>query len=131
MANVLIIDDNDQIRELCKLELTDVGHKVLEAGNGLEGIRVFQQNDVDIVICDLAMPEKEGLETIRDLRRLRPDLKILAVSGWAYYQAIDFLSMAEAMGARRTLRKPFTGKVLIQAVDEVLHEPAKKTSDPT
>ena len=81
MALILIIDDDDQIRRVLRKTLERDGYDVADAPNGKEGIRLYRENPADLVITDIIMPEKEGIETIRELRRDFPEVKIIAISG--------------------------------------------------
>jgi CheY-like chemotaxis protein len=107
MARILIIDDNAQVRATVRQMLQLDGHEVLEAGDGDEGLRLYRQQPVPLVICDLFMPDREGLETIRELRRLSTEVRILAVSGGSSKGELDCLNLATRLGADVALRKPF------------------------
>jgi CheY-like chemotaxis protein len=120
MARILLIDDDDQLRTLLRLMLTHFGHTVTEARNGVEGLKHFALDGTDLVITDLVMPEMEGIETILELRRREPQVKIIAMSGGGRNRGADYLRPAKAMGAAKTLTKPFSNETLIAAVNEVL-----------
>ena len=120
MARILIIDDEDELRSMLRQMLEQAGHAVTEAVNGAEGIRFYQQDTHDLIITDIIMPEKEGVETIIALRRADPNLPIIAISGGGRLEATDFLTMARKLGARRTLSKPFRRDQLLEAVGECL-----------
>ncbi len=122
MARILIIDDEDELRSMLRQMLEQAGHQVTEAVNGAEGIQLYEQDTHDLIITDIIMPEKEGVETIIALRRTDPDLPIIAISGGGRLEATDFLPMAGKLGARRTLSKPFRRDQLLEAVDECLAE---------
>lgn len=120
MAKILVIDDDQQVRHLLVVALTNIGHETRSAENGAEGIRAFRSAPADLVITDLIMPEKEGLETIMELRREFPGVKVIAISGGGRQSGVDFLPLAGKLGARRTLHKPFTIQELFEAVNDVL-----------
>ena len=120
MARILVIDDDDQIRTTLHQVLDLEGHEVVNASNGKEGIKLFEENGADLIITDILMPEKEGLETIMDLRKDFPDVKIIAISGGGQIDANSYLSMAKQFGALRTLPKPFELEELLDAVRELL-----------
>ncbi|MDQ7784157.1 MAG: response regulator [Desulfomonilaceae bacterium] len=122
MARILVIDDDDAIRELFKKMLERAGHQVVDAFNGRDGIRKFVEDPAELVITDIFMPEKEGLETIRELRRVCPEVKILAVSGGirAMESSVS-LGLAKKLGADRTVSKPVTKADLLTAVDDLLN----------
>lgn len=120
MANVLIIDDDDMVRTMLLRTLTRGGHVAVGARDGVEGVEAFRQNPVDLVITDIFMPNQEGLATIMELRRSHPGIKIIAISGGGARASLDVLPVAEALGAQKTLRKPFTPAEVMDAVREVL-----------
>ncbi|MDY6951804.1 MAG: response regulator [Thermodesulfobacteriota bacterium] len=117
---VLVIDDDVGIRTMLRRLLEGAGYEVTEAPDGNQGIYLYRQDPVDLVITDIIMPEKEGLETIRELRRDFPKVKIVAISGGGRIRADEYLPMAEKFGADRTLAKPFDPKELLDAVHELV-----------
>ena len=118
--SILVIDDDETIREILRAILEREGYRVLEAPDGGEGLKQFTETPTDLVITDLIMPGKEGIETIRDLRRKFPGVKIIAVSGGGRIGPDSYLKMAKGVGALRTLSKPFDVTVLLKAVEEVI-----------
>jgi YesN/AraC family two-component response regulator len=120
MASILIIDDELQIRVMMRRILEKVGYEVYEASDGKEGIKLFREKPTDLVITDIIMPEKEGLETILDLRHDFPKIKIIAISGGGKTGLPNFLPAAKKFGAIRTLPKPFGKDDLLKMVKEVL-----------
>jgi CheY-like chemotaxis protein len=120
VATILVIDDEEMVRATLRLALESVGHEVLEAGNGDDGLRLLDANDVDLTITDIIMPDKEGIETIIEIRRRQPEAKIIAISGGSRSQDIDFLRIAERLGALHTLAKPFSPQMLLQLVDSAI-----------
>jgi CheY-like chemotaxis protein len=120
MACILIIDDDDQFRGMLRHMLRREGYEVAEARNGREGIACYRAMPTDLVITDLLMPELEGIETIRQLRRDFPEVKIIAISGGGARGTLNFLKPAKMLGAHRTLSKPFDLEELRQAIREVL-----------
>jgi two-component system, chemotaxis family, chemotaxis protein CheY len=123
MAHILLIEDDDALRTVLCLSLTNMGHQVVEARNGKEALRLFRSEPPDFVITDLIMPEKEGLETIGELRRLQPKVKIIAMSGAGRGGPLDYLKVARQMGAARTLAKPFSVDALAAAIAELNGSP--------
>jgi DNA-binding NtrC family response regulator len=81
VARILVIDDDEQILRTLHQVLEMEGHEVLDAPNGKEGMRIFEEHGADLVVTDIVMPEKEGIETIKELHEGNPDLKIIAISG--------------------------------------------------
>jgi YesN/AraC family two-component response regulator len=120
MYKLLIIDDEPHILLMLKKMLERSGYEVDLAANGVEGINLFRKSNADLVITDIIMPEKEGLETIREMRRIKPDLKIIAMSGGGKVSADNYLEIARIFGASKIIEKPFTQKEIISAVRELL-----------
>ena len=125
MARILIIDDDDSVRAMLRLALLHFGHTVTAARDGKEGLQMFWQGSVDLVITDIVMPNKEGLATVMELRRDHPTLGIIAMSGGLAHDAPLYLKLAGNFGANRTLRKPFELTELLTAIKEVLAETAR------
>lgn len=119
MSRILLVDDDDPFRHMLAITLTKMGHEVMEARDGREGLQLSAAEPPDIVITDLIMPEKEGLETIGTLRRTQPEVKIIAMSGGSRDTGIDYLSVAKRLGAMRTLEKPFLPEELAEAIQAV------------
>lgn len=120
MARILVIDDDDDVRRAIRRHLQSDGHEVIEAPDGKVGMRLFREHPTDLVVTDLFMPEQEGLETIRELRRSSKDIKILVVTGAVPGSTLDFRAQATMLGAGATLGKPFTRDELLGAVDTLL-----------
>lgn len=123
MACILLIDDDEQMRRVIRLVLEKEGHTVLEASDGRRGAAIFRefwQDGVDLVITDIIMPEKEGIETISELKEIDPNVKIIAMSGGGRTRNLDFLKIAEKLGAQRSLAKPFRPHELLETVRDVL-----------
>ena len=108
MPRILLVDDDESFRKMLRLSLIRMGHDVVEARDGREAVRLIKEGPPDIMITDLVMPEKEGLETIDEVRRQYPALKIIAMSGGGRINASDYLKIARAMGADQVLAKPFS-----------------------
>jgi DNA-binding response OmpR family regulator len=121
MANILLIDDDDLLRGALFQSLVNAGHNVIEASDGRQGCELARSMPLDIVITDLVMPVQEGVETILTLRRERPKLPIIAMSGGVTNSKL-YLDIAGKIGAKRMLPKPFIPKALISLIDQVLAE---------
>ena len=115
---ILLIDDDANLREILAEMLTDAGYEVVEARNGTEGVKLYRNKPFDLVVTDLLMPEKDGLEVVMELRKDFPKVKIITLSGGTAYGAS--LETSRVLGAARTLRKPFLEAELLEAVQEVL-----------
>jgi DNA-binding response OmpR family regulator len=123
VPTILIIDDEAQVRVLLKSLLERAGYLVDVAGDGKEGMRLFRQKRHRLVITDLIMPEKEGIETISELRA-EPDVpRIIAVSGGGRAPSEGYLLLAKRLGADATLRKPIPLNVLLGTVRELIGVP--------
>ena len=120
MPVILIIDDDDALRATMRKILERAGHEVRDAGDGDRGLRIFREDGADLVITDIIMPEKEGIETIQELREEDPDLPILAVSGGGRADPAEPLTDARLLGADETLAKPFTVEELQETVARML-----------
>jgi CheY-like chemotaxis protein len=116
---ILLVDDEEPFRRVIKQVLSIAGYDVVEAANGVEAVHQFYEKPADMIITDIIMPEKEGLETIIELKKAHPEVKLIAMSGGGWYGTdIDF-DMAKKLGAR-TLDKPFTLQELLDVVNELL-----------
>ncbi len=92
----------------------------MQAENGKQGIDLYRENQADLVITDMVMPLKDGLETIMDLKNEFPQARVIAVSGGGAIEPERYLSLAENIGASNTLKKPLTTAELLAAVDKAL-----------
>ncbi|MQA66878.1 MAG: response regulator [Alphaproteobacteria bacterium] len=120
MARILIIDDEELLRETIAQVLDDAGFETREASDGEEGIDKFRKSPSDLVITDILMPTKEGIETIRELRRLSSGVKIIAMSGGGHLLKTSYLDVARQLGANVVLKKPFEMRALLDAVNTCL-----------
>jgi CheY-like chemotaxis protein len=123
MASILLVDDNDEFRTMLSKVLTRAGFQVQEASDGRQAIELYGIHPSDLVITDLVMPEKEGLETIMEFKRLYAGSKIIAISGEERIGPQASLQVAKALGAQRVLAKPFSDRDILEAVSEVLKGP--------
>lgn len=120
MARILLIDDDIRVLETYRQMLEYAGYEVVVAIDGKEGIRLFREEPTDLVITDMIMPDKEGLETIMELRRDFPSAKIIAISGGSFMGPKEYLEIAKQFGATFTLAKPIEQEELLGAVQECL-----------
>jgi len=116
MATILCIDDEAQARRLFKVALEGAGYRVLTAENRTHGLRLVEQQQVDLILVDIFIPDMDGLELILRLRKIRPGHKIIAISGGANY-----LDMTKHLGANDTLQKPFSAQKLLATVSAHLN----------
>jgi YesN/AraC family two-component response regulator len=106
MARILLIDDESLVVETLSHAITSKGHTVVTAANGVEGMKKFSEGKFDLVITDIIMPDKEGIELIMELKRHTPSVKIVAISGGGRTGNVEFLKMATKLGAVASLKKP-------------------------
>jgi len=120
MSRILVIDDEAEVRSVFRDALEPLGHEIIEAGDGDEGLRLAGSVAPDLVITDILMPGKEGLECIQEMRRLNPKLRVIAMSGGITRGKVDVLKLARHLGAQRTLGKPFDLDEMLAAVEAEL-----------
>lgn len=120
MGRILIIDDEPYILLMLKKMLEKAGHQVDLASNGKQGMELFEKEKADLVITDIIMPDKEGLEIILEMKKQHPDIKIIAISGGGRISPESYLECATHFGASRVFQKPFKQKELVSAVNELI-----------
>jgi len=112
---ILVIEDNLDLRDYLRLALETQGYAVLTARNGQEALGYMNGHPVDVVLTDLFMPEMDGIETIAALRKLFPNVRVVAMSG---RPGVDYLAVAKELGVTQTLRKPFDIEELLAALKD-------------
>lgn len=120
MAHILVIDDDPNVLKVLQHILIAQGHEIVTAVNGQEGLDLFRQAPADLIITDMVMPVKDGLKMIMELEKEFPDVPIIAISGGGVIEPERYLALAEIIGTKKTLTKPFTKEALVEAVNEVL-----------
>ncbi len=123
----LVIDDDELVRETIVAILKSANLDVIAACDGDQGLKLFDSDPTDLVITDILMPNKEGIETITELRARDSVVKILAISGGGQVAGQEYLALAETMGADRTLPKPFTPQQVLTIVSELLQDQSDAT----
>ena|ERR1043165_4593554 len=131
MARILVIDDVRQIRTYLRLLLEEAGHHVIELANGAQGLGSYEDWAADLIFCDLFMPVKDGLATIRGLREKWSGVKIIAMSGGNPRTGKNLLPEAAKLGACLTLAKPFTREQVLQSVAQVLEQSLDQNEIPS
>lgn len=126
---LLIIDDDELVRAtLCDI-LEEAGFEVVETADGQQGLEAISSAPFDLVITDIFMPEKEGIETILELRRRHVEVPIIAISGGGSTQNLEFLKFAGWLGADRILTKPIVRDQLVRTVLQALAAGTRQASD--
>ena len=121
MAKILVIDDEQQMRLLLTRMLTREWHEVFIAQDGEEGVQSFHQFKPDLIITEIVMPNKDGIEVIMELLKVNPDLPIIAISGGRRALTASFnLDSAAMLGAKGVLQKPFTHEQLLEVIESAL-----------
>jgi len=120
MARILVIDDDVQIREMLTQFFERFGYEVMAAQDGNVGLKAHAAHPADLIITDIIMPEKEGIETIGEFRKRYPEVKIVAMSGGGKIEAHQYLNTARALGAQMTFSKPLDLAEVLQAVRNLL-----------
>lgn len=120
MPRILIIDDEPLVRSALRQMLERAGYEILDAPDGKTAMDLIQHESTDLVITDILMPEKDGIETIIEMRREFPEIKIIAMSGGGHIGPENYLHVAKRLGVVRTFNKPIEMKRLLAAVGEAL-----------
>jgi two-component system nitrogen regulation response regulator NtrX len=128
MERILVVDDDHETRVVLEEILRRSGFAVSVAMGGSEAVRCWRTERIDLAVVDIWMPEKDGLETITEIRRISPNAKIIAISGVRTAGPMDPLALASRLGVRQTLQKPFTGEQLLYAISDLLHPAHSDTS---
>lgn len=123
MAHILLVEDDPAVRETLSLMLRSVGHRVTD-GYGRDILPLLSADPADLVILDIVMPQPDGVEILKALQPLMPDLRVLAISGGGRISKTVYLQLATGMGATDTLDKPFGREALLAKVDRLLGNPS-------
>ncbi len=121
-ARILVVDDENEMRRMLRQMLEFEGFEVVEASDGKIAERLCHEQLFDLIITDLIMPEKEGIELIMGIRQEFPDMRFIAISGGGRLMAGEYLPIAKDLGAASTLEKPFKREDLLAAVHDLLHQ---------
>jgi len=115
---ILVIDDDPMIRDTLSKVLSKSGHDVLTAVDGDQGMMVFRTENPNVVITDILMPGQEGIETILQIKRERPEIKVIAMSGGGWITNLSLLHTAQLLGADTIIKKPFDAEELLTCVGQ-------------
>ena len=116
MARILLIEDEEMTRRTLQLALENAGHSVAAVEDGDAGLALDAELTFDVIITDMVMPGRDGAATILELKRRRPDVRVIAISGSGVAGRIDFLKLARQVGAEATFEKPFSHRALVAAI---------------
>ena len=122
MGHILLVEDEQLVAETLASAMVSRGHTVVTASNGIEGIKRFTEQAFDLVVTDIIMPDKEGIEMILDMRKFKPETKIIAISGGGRIGNAEFLRMAASVGAMATLQKPIPLAKFLSVLTETLSQ---------
>jgi CheY-like chemotaxis protein len=121
LATILVIDDDDAVRDFLVEAIEEAGHTVIAANGGVVGLNKFAEEHPDVVLTDIIMPDRDGLEVISEIRSVDPDARIVAMSGGALRTTAVFcLDAAMELGATAVLKKPFRLAQLMEVIDGCL-----------
>lgn len=117
---VLVVDDSADIRGMLQAQLEMEGFEVATAPDGARALALLGRQRTDLIITDLFMPDKDGIETILGIREKYPAVQIVAMSGWDSRQGSDYLKVAREIGAVRTVKKPFELTDIVKIVRDLM-----------
>jgi len=121
MARILVIDDELSLRRVLRRILERAGHTVFDAPDGRKGLALWRDEPVDVVVTDIFMPEKDGIEVIMEMKKAAAKPKIIAMSGGGSRGRLDVIPGALMLGADRIILKPFDQQLLLSTVEEVIN----------
>jgi YesN/AraC family two-component response regulator len=121
MKKILVIDDEPLIRTFLRATLEHAGYEVKEASDGNEGLHLLHTYSPDLIITDMIMPDKDGIELIMEIRKSESAIKLIAISGGGYIPAEKYLTLAKALNIDTCLQKPFDSQQIISAVKKCLN----------
>lgn len=121
MNKILIVDDEPSVLKMLRKALKDKSEEILEAVDGEQALKLCQEENIDLLITDIVMPKKHGIDLIMEVKKLDNNLPIIAISGGGGVTGrFDYLEIAELLGAKNILHKPFSPDELRNAVGNVL-----------
>jgi two-component system, chemotaxis family, chemotaxis protein CheY len=126
---ILVVDDDPAVRDSIAIMLESAGYFVDQAEQGVIALRLLRAREPDLVITDILMPQKEGIETIREIRLLLPHTPIIAISGGTEGGA-DYLKMAQTFGANAVMAKPFDTQAMLKLVHHLLYGSSASAATP-
>ncbi len=121
LNKILIVDDEPSVLKMLNKMLKDESDDIVEAKNGEEALQICQQQEIDLMITDIVMPEKHGIDLIMEVKNIKPDVPIIAISGGGGVSGrFDYLEIAELLGAKNILHKPFSVGELRDVVHNII-----------
>lgn len=118
---ILIVDDEPSVLKMLRKMLKDESDDIIEASNGEEAIQLCQQHKIDLLITDIVMPKKHGIDLIMEVKKINPNLPVIAISGGGGISGrFDYLEIAELLGAKNILHKPFDARDLREVVHNII-----------
>lgn len=121
MAKILLVEDDDLVRDMLTQVLQRASHEVISTQNGEEAAAYLQDNAPDIMVTDIIMPKKSGITLISEVRNRHPNLEIIAISGGGRLDPQGYLDLSETLGASVSFEKPIDNTALLMAIDLLLH----------
>jgi len=122
MKKILVVDDEVSIREMVKVMLESNDFLIELAGSGVQALKVLSENDIDLVVTDIVMPQENGIDLIMDMRKSYANIPIIAISGGGGIEGrFNYLEIAKLVGANQILEKPFKAEALRKVVSELLN----------
>lgn len=122
VCSILVVDDEPGLREIIGMVLRGAGHRVTEAGDGVAASKALSRESFDLIVTDVIMPDRDGMQVITEVRRRYPGIKIMAMSGGGHVSREQYLKIAKGLGAHAVLEKPFANTELLAAVEKLFPE---------
>lgn len=129
MAKILLVEDDDLVRDMLTQILQRASHQVMCATNGEEAAEYLQKNEPDIMVTDIIMPKKSGITLISEVKNRHPKMEIIAISGGGRLDPTGYLDLSETLGASVSFEKPIDNTALLMAIDLLLHGKKEKVDD--
>lgn len=126
MAKILLVEDDELVRDMLTQILERASHKVIPAANGEEAIEQLKKDKPDIMVTDIIMPKKSGITLISEVKNRHPNLEIIAISGGGRLDPMGYLDLSESLGASVSFEKPIDNTALLMAIDLLLHGKKEK-----
>lgn len=129
MAKILLVEDDDLVRDMLTQILQRASHEVFCATNGEEATEYLQKTTPDIMVTDIIMPKKSGITLISEVKNRHPNMEIIAISGGGRLDPTGYLDLSESLGASVSFEKPIDNTALLMAIDLLLHGKKEKISE--